>query len=301
LKKIKTRRIDFLFLLVVFLSLVACHEEQHQQENSVESTTPTDTIFVAADSSQRILLNSLIEVYEALNPLRKVIPIFDREKTLYHYLQTDKVDVLFRSYTFTEKEKKEIEVRKLNPKIHPLWSDGLALIATQAFPKDSLSEKELIALLNGSSKAFEVVIDNSSTATYDLLYDKYFVNKGQMNAYAAGDEEAVIQAVKDQVKYVGLIGSAYFTVEQQALPKGVKLLGLVPKNGHKAEYPFQDQLYNGVYPLARQIYGINVGALAGSGSAFVSFVLSERGQRIILKAGLLPAKIPSRTIELIRE
>jgi phosphate transport system substrate-binding protein len=301
LKKIKIRTTDFLFLVVVFLSLVACREDVHQHKNWVESTTPADTIFVATDSSQRILLNSLIEVYEALNPLRKVIPIFDREKRLYRYLQTDKVDVLFRTYIFTAKEKKEIEIRKLNPKIHPLWSDGLALIAAKTFPIDSLSEKDLIAVLTGRSKAFEVVVDNSNTAAYDLLYDKYFIDKGQMNAYAAGNEEAVIQSVKKKSNYVGVIGSAYFTVEQQSLPKGIKLLGLVPKNGRKAEYPFQDQLYNGVYPLARQIYGINVGALAGSGSAFVSFVLSERGQRIILKAGLLPAKIPSRTIELISE
>jgi phosphate transport system substrate-binding protein len=279
--------------------LGACNPEAPIGKEQV--MIPTDTIFVASDSSQKVILNSLIEVYEALNPTRKVIPIYSRERKLYDYIRADKVDLILRSYLLTELEKKDIETRKLIPKINHFWTDGLAVIASNDFQKDSLTEAELKAVLTKHSETFHVIVDNSNTATYELIYEKYSIDKKQVNAYAAGSEDSVISAVKQHSNYIGLIGSSYYTVKKEALPKGVKLLGLVPVGKQKAELPFQDQLYNGVYPLTRQIHGINVGARDSSGSAFASFILSERGQRIILKAGLLPAKIPPRTIELISE
>jgi len=283
----------------VCILLGACKKEA--PKGRVQTISRTDTIFVASDSSQYQILNSLINVYEALNPIRKVIPIYTREKKLYDYIRSNKVDVIIRSYLLTASEKQDIETRKLNPKIHPFWTDGLAIIAADDFNKQNLKEEELTAVLTNRSTAFHVIVDNSNTSTYDLIYDKYAVNKEQINVYAAGSEDSVISAVRRRSDYVGLISSSYFTVDQQTLPEGVKLLGLIPSGQQNAEYPFQDQLYNEVYPLARQVYGINVGAKQSSGSAFASFVLSDRGQRIILKAGLLPAKIPPRTIELVRE
>lgn len=299
MKKTKTRTIDFLFTVGVCIVLGACSPDAPIGKEQV--IVPTDTIFVASDSSQKVILNSLIEVYEALNPTRKVIPIYTREKKLYDYIHTNQVDLILRSYLLTDLEKKDIEKRKLIPKINAFWTDGLAVIAAENFNKDSLTETELIAVLNKRSDEFHIIIDNSNTASYDLIYEKYAVDQQQVNVYASGSEDSVISAVKQHSNYIGLIGSSYYTVAKEHLPKGVKLLGLVPVGKKKAELPFQDQLYNGVYPLTRQIHGINVGARDSSGSAFASFILSERGQRIILKAGLLPAKIPPRTIELVTE
>ena len=300
MKKIKTRTTNYLFIIIGVCTLLgACNLDAPIGKEQV--IIPTDTIFVASDSSQKVILNSLIEVYEALNPIRKVIPIYTKEKKLYDYIRTDKVDLILRSYLLTDLEKKDIATRKLIPKINHFWTDGLAVIAADDFNKDSLTETELMAVLTNRSEAFHVIVDNSNTATYDLIYDKYAVDQKQVNAYASGSEDSVISAVKQHSNYIGLIGSSYYTVKKEFLPQGVKLLGLVPAGKKKAELPFQDQLYNGVYPLIRQIYGINVGARDSSGSAFASFILSERGQRIILKTGLLPAKIPPRTIELITE
>lgn len=300
MKKIRIETIKVILLLGVLQVLWACNTP-NIRDGVQENIIPTDTIFVAADSSQRAVLNSLVEVYEALNPTRKVIPIYSRERKLYDYIKNDKVDLIIRSYLITELEQKDIDKRKLIPKIHSLWADGVALIASNEFAKDSIGEQELSEVLLNRSTAFHVIVDNSSTATYELVFNKYASNKTSVKAYAAGSEDSVINAVKNNLNYIGLIGSSYFTKQVQKLPEGIKLLGLVPMSRSKAEYPFQDQLYNEVYPLKREIYGINVGAKDGSGTAFASFILSERGQRIILKAGLLPAKIPPRTIELVSE
>ena len=43
---------------------------------------------------------------------------------------------------------------------------------------------------------------------------------------------------------------------------------------------------------------INRETFAGLGSGFISFVAGEKGQRIILKSGIVPAAMPIRLIQI---
>ena len=62
--------------------------------------------------------------------------------------------------------------------------------------------------------------------------------------------------------------------------------------------PTQNNLAEGTYPLARDLFIINTQGKAGLGMGFASFIAGERGQRIILKSGLLPARMPGRNLIL---
>ena len=54
-----------------------------------------------------------------------------------------------------------------------------------------------------------------------------------------------------------------------------------------------------MYPLTRSLYVINCEGGTGLGTGFASFIAGERGQRIVLKSGLLPDSIPSREINIV--
>ena len=60
--------------------------------------------------------------------------------------------------------------------------------------------------------------------------------------------------------------------------------------------PNQNDLGEGKYPLARDLYIINCQGYEGLGIGFTSFIAGEIGQRIILKSGLAPIRIPGRKI-----
>ena len=62
--------------------------------------------------------------------------------------------------------------------------------------------------------------------------------------------------------------------------------------------PTQNNLAEGTYPLARDLFMINAQGKAGLGMGFASFIAGERGQRIILKSGLLPTRMPGRNLIL---
>ncbi|MDR1742926.1 MAG: substrate-binding domain-containing protein [Dysgonamonadaceae bacterium] len=83
-----------------------------------------------------------------------------------------------------------------------------------------------------------------------------------------------------------------------------------PKNSFKP-FPYQmalelayrenrdsEQKGTGGYPLTRNIYAIITDAQGGLSSGFFNFVANDRGQRIILKAGLLPANRPMRLVRI---
>ena len=57
----------------------------------------------------------------------------------------------------------------------------------------------------------------------------------------------------------------------------------------------------GLYPLKRPIYLLNYQGKNGLGMGFASFVAGDIGQRIILKSGLLPVRIPSRELNVRKE
>jgi phosphate transport system substrate-binding protein len=50
--------------------------------------------------------------------------------------------------------------------------------------------------------------------------------------------------------------------------------------------------------LARELYIVNCQGFSGLGMGFASFVAGDIGQRIILKSGLLPYKVPPRKLSI---
>ena len=51
------------------------------------------------------------------------------------------------------------------------------------------------------------------------------------------------------------------------------------------------------YPLCRELYVISREGRTGLGTGFASFVAGDNGQRIFLKAGLVPATVPVRLVQ----
>lgn len=64
--------------------------------------------------------------------------------------------------------------------------------------------------------------------------------------------------------------------------------------------PYQAYLALKYYPLSRRITMLSREARSGLASGFMAFVASERGQRIVLKAGLVPTTMPLRIVEIDR-
>jgi len=73
----------------------------------------------------------------------------------------------------------------------------------------------------------------------------------------------------------------------------------ISKFGDATPYkPYQAYIKTKDYPFCRDVYMISRISGGGLGIGFVSFVAGEKGQRIILKSGLVPAIAPTRLINI---
>jgi phosphate transport system substrate-binding protein len=62
--------------------------------------------------------------------------------------------------------------------------------------------------------------------------------------------------------------------------------------------PFQYNLQDNLYPFTRDLYFISNSGKSDVGIGFATFICAEIGQKIILKAGLLPTYQTERIIEI---
>jgi phosphate transport system substrate-binding protein len=62
--------------------------------------------------------------------------------------------------------------------------------------------------------------------------------------------------------------------------------------------PYQAYLFYGDYPLTRSIYILLNDPRNALPWGFASFLTSDKGQRIILKSGLVPATQPVRVVDI---
>ncbi len=81
----------------------------------------------------------------------------------------------------------------------------------------------------------------------------------------------------------------------------MNLLSVKSTTGTEFYAPSQNNIGEGKYPLARDLYIINCQGSSGLGMGFASFVAGEQGQRIVLKSGWLPFRTPSRLIQVRKE
>jgi phosphate transport system substrate-binding protein len=100
---------------------------------------------------------------------------------------------------------------------------------------------------------------------------------------------------------------------QMRFKNGIRVAGLMPDSveellkvkpeEHKDDYfqPLQAYLAKGFYPLSRDMMVCSREAKSGLGTGFIAWLASDKGQRVVLKAGLLPATMPVRIVKIKKD
>ena len=102
---------------------------------------------------------------------------------------------------------------------------------------------------------------------------------------------------------IGVVGVNWLSQPRPAMQKyvaKVNTLSVKALAGTEYVLPSQNNIAERKYPLARDLYIINGQGYSGLGMGFASFVGGDVGQRIILKSGLLPVRIPTRKFTITK-
>ncbi len=259
-------------------------------------------IYIAVDESLKDVVNTGIYNFQQINPEANITALYLPQEQAYQALLSDTIKLVIGGRNLNEQELKSFETKKIKPRTTPLAKDAVALIVGRNYV-DSISLATLESWMNGSITEVDIVLvfDNSASGAISYLMDRFELEKLPEKVYALNNNQEVVNYVAANPNAIGILANNWITQlgasDKAAIDEKIKYLaisGADTKDGYY--FPEQTFIADSTYPLIRSIYGISSESRVGLGTGFLSFMASERGQRIILKAGLLPNDMPSREL-----
>jgi phosphate transport system substrate-binding protein len=293
------KNLSFVLLLAVF---VAC-KQKPKPANEVQETRTSGTISVLVDESFSEVLADQIEVFKTDYPDTKFTLVEGNEQRIIPTFLNDSIRVIVMSRMLTEAEDKVYRNRSIVPKTSRFAIDGIALITNKENLDSNITVNEVVNILKGTSTSGkQLVFDNaySSTLRYfkDLAGIKDLPEKG---IYTLNTNNDVIKYIAENKGFIGVLGVNWLIDNKKEMAADldkVKMMGVKNLKGKKGDdqfyKPVQANLISGIYPFLRNIYIINAEGRDGLGAGFATWLVSPRGQLIVLKSGLGPHKMASR-------
>ncbi|WP_065220544.1 MULTISPECIES: PstS family phosphate ABC transporter substrate-binding protein [Butyricimonas] len=302
------------FWLLCLMSLVACKGKT----SGVQDTLFSGVIRVAVDETLSPLAEESINVFEAQYNQAGVIPLYMSEVEAINLLLRDSVRWVLATRPLTENELESFHSRKFFPESVKVATDGIALIVNRQNADSIFNVSTLRKVFSGkitrwdeltpASRAGEiqVVFDHPNSSTVRYVIDSICgQEKLSDRCHAAGTNRKVIDYVAHTPGALGVIGVNWISDERDSLCRDflrevqVARVSRADRPTYGNSYqPYQYYLYTGQYPLRRDIYILLNDPRSVLPSGLTSFFTGSRGQRIILKTGLLPATMPVNIVNV---
>lgn len=295
----------YVALVVLFLmSYLGC------KNSNDNSDTPTyGKISISVDETFKPLINSEINTFKGIYTYTDIEVNYKTEVQAFADLMNDSIRLIIVPRSLNAEELKQFEKWEIVPKVTKIAYDAVALISSKDLKDSIISLGELKSLLSDEADASfrntKVVFDNNNSSTISFLTEKIGFRKLSSRCYALSSNEAVLNYVSKGKNTIGVIGVNWISDRDDTTNltflKSVKVLEIANSDTSESYKPYQAYIAQKIYPLWREVYIISKEAYTGLGTGLTAFIASERGQRIVLKFGLVPAIMPVRLVELINE
>ena len=170
--------------------------------------------------------------------------------------------------------------------------DALAIIVNPSNSVDKLTREQLEDIFTGKIKNWKqvgganlqivVYTRETSSGTYEFVKTSVLKNKNfassALNMPATG---AIIQSVSQTKGAIGYVGLAYVN-------RAIKTLDVSYNKGKSYIAPSVATAMNKTYPITRPLYYYYANKDAAKVKAYINFVLSPEGQKIVSKVGYVP-------------
>lgn len=287
------------FALLILLFVFSCQNKNNKVEDTIlegKATVYVDESIVPIVEDEQAVFET---EYEA-----KLHLVSKSENEVIKALFNDTARIVILTRTLSAKELKAFQSKNVTPRITPFATDAIAFIRNKTTNDTLIALQDVIDFVHGkavpSIKGLVFDNANSSTARYISEISGMPVNN-QKNVFSFKTNEEALKYVAKNNGMVGVIGMNWIfqpPLDLQETVDNVNVLGVKGINKSEYFFPTQDNLAQGKYPLARRLYIVNCQGYSGLGMGFGSFLTGERGQRIILKSGLVPERIPTRNIRI---
>lgn len=288
-------------LLFVFFGLfVSCKYDKN------EETILKGNVSITVDETVLPLIQDEADVFQnKYDATLKLIPKSEAE-TL-NDLFNAKAGVAVLTRNLTDKEKNNFAQKKIIPKITIFAKDAIAFVRNKTSSDTLIALIDVIDFVKGNAKSSikGLVFDNPNSSTVSYIKRMAGIDTlPEKGVYSFKSNLEVIKFVSENDGMIGVIGMNWISEPSQNMMvylNNVSVLSVKGMNDNTFVSPTQNNIAEGTYPLARDLYIINCQGYSGLGMGFASFIAGDVGQRIVLKSGLLPVRVPGRKFNVRNE
>jgi phosphate transport system substrate-binding protein len=274
--------------------------------NGPHQRTDTDTpkkgvIHISVDESFKPVIDSQIQVFEALFPEAKVIAEYKPEAECFRDLIKDSTRMIIVTRGLTEQEEKFYnDSLKYGPTWNKVANDAVALIVNNTSKDTILSLQKIRGILDGTTGDKEIAVFDGLSATSTVRYAIDSILKGKSfdpkKVFAAKSSQDVINYVSSNDNAIGFVGVSWIgnkdDTSQLSFLKKVKIAAVECNCPEKTFVkPYQYNILSRRYPLVRGLYYILKENYDGLGGGFANFMEYEKGQLIFWRAYLGPTRM----------
>lgn len=294
-------KLSLFILFLVAVLVFACN--QISDKNSKETILKGSTI-IYVDETLAPIIEDQVSVFENEYEA-KVTLVAKSESETVNSLFKEKAAIAILSRNLSAEELKIFKQRKINPKTTVFATDAIAFIANKNNKDTLVALQDVICYMQGKPVASikGLVFDNLNSSTVRYMKSLAGINAiPEKGVFSFKSNDEVIKYVAENDGMIGVVGVNWLSQPLPAMQTYVDNVTTLGVKGLKSDnyyIPSQNNIAEGKYPLARDLYIINCQGFSGLGMGFASFVAGDVGQRIILKSGLLPVRIPTRKFTII--
>lgn len=315
---------------VLIMAAASCNNSH----TTPKSTQTSGITTIACDATFENILSQEIDVFEYIYPKASVMPYYVEESAAIDSLLNESVQMAVTTRMLTQQEVDYLKGHHRNVRQTQIAVDAIALIVNPSNPMEIIDRQELVDILTGKLTEWDkVVVDKSGLGKISVVFDhqgsstaRYMRDSllnGQPfaeNVYAQKSPQAVFEAVASNKNAIGVIGVSWITDDMRsrslsaeemtaAVKEGMDTIATdfnsdikvlkVRRDGEVTAYkPYQQYIFDGLYPFYRQVYLVSIGVNGSLAHGFYSFVTGFEGQKIMASTGILPKVLHPRMAEV---
>ncbi len=240
------------------------------------------------------LMSNLAEEYMKAHPGTMVAVTGGGSGTGIAALLNGTTDICAASRAFKDEETKLATSKKITPTPAIVGLDGLAVMVNANNPVSELTLEQLRKIytgeytnwsdVGGPSKPIVLLSRESNSGTY-VYFQEHVLEKSDYakSALLLPSTAAITKSVSEDAAAIGYGGIAY------AQHAAVKMIKVKTSADAPAVSPSTETVLNGTYPISRPLYLYTNGQASGDVRAFVDYVMSDAGQKILTDTGYISA------------
>lgn len=301
-------------MLLLSVAITSCGRKNNLPTDDATS----GRIHITVDESYQPLMEAEIEMFEHFYPHADIEVTYSNELKAFEDLLNDSSRFIVVNRELNNDELDYFKKIELTPTTLEIAYDGLAFIGNNESKLKKLLYSQVNDMFTGKittwnqldpsypNDTIRIIFDNPKSGNVRMINELFKLNnKLPANCFAVNSNPEVIDFVEKNKNAIGIISVNWISDDADtntiAFLKKIKVLdiGEVGSTDTSAQFhgPYQGYIAEGTYPFKRTCYILSREARTGLGTGFASFITGEKGQRIVLRAGMVPATAPIRIVE----